>query len=182
MKNIFIIILGTFLALNAQTAEQIKKQLNDAGVTLDQAKKIAKDQGITDQQIELMLSNLSEREILYQQLFPWDHPNYGMDEHWVSCYPYEQQVSSGERVNLEVKFTNHSNEPRIATCRPSLPKSWRTIVADQSVKIQPHTTREICFLIDIPQDIQKNKRIVIPVDISYNGRSLGQFREAIFAT
>ena len=136
----------------------------------------------TDQQIELMLSNLSEREILYQQLFPWDHPNYGMDEHLVSCYPYEQQVSSGERVNLEVKFTNHSNEPRIATCRPSLTKSWRTVVADQSVKIQPHTTREICFLIDIPQDIQKNKRIVIPVDISYNGRPLGQFREAIFAT
>lgn len=136
----------------------------------------------TDQQIEFMLTNLSERELLYQKLFPWDHPNYGMDEHWVSCYPYEQRVSSGERVELKVKFANHSNAPRVATCRPSLPKLWQTIIASRSVEIQPNTTGEICFPIDIPKDVQKNKRIVIPVDMSYNGRPLGQFREAIFVT
>ena len=41
MKTIFTIIIATFLALNAQTAAQIKKQLNDAGVTQDQAKQMA---------------------------------------------------------------------------------------------------------------------------------------------
>ena len=136
----------------------------------------------TDQQIELMLTNLSERERLYQKLFPWDHPNYGMDEHWASCYPYEQKVSSGERVKLEVKFTNHSHEPRTATCQPYLPKSWHMSIDSQSAEIPPKTTSGIRFFIDIPKDIQKNKRIVIPVDMSYNGRPLGQFREAIFVT
>jgi protein involved in polysaccharide export with SLBB domain len=52
MKNIFIIILATFLTLNAQIPEQTKKQLKDAGVTADQAKRMTKDQGLTDQQIE----------------------------------------------------------------------------------------------------------------------------------
>ena len=54
MKYIYtiIIIFATFLALNAQTAEQIKKQIKDTGITLDQAKKMAKDRGVTDQQIE----------------------------------------------------------------------------------------------------------------------------------
>ena len=52
MKNIYTIIFATFLILNAQTAEQIKKQLKDAGVTPDQAKQMAKDRGMTDQQIE----------------------------------------------------------------------------------------------------------------------------------
>ena len=52
MKNIFTIIFTTFLVLNAQTPEQIKKQLKDAGVTPDQAKQMAKDRGMTDQQIE----------------------------------------------------------------------------------------------------------------------------------
>ena len=37
MKNIFIIIFAIFQVLNAQTNEQIKKQLKDAGITLDQA-------------------------------------------------------------------------------------------------------------------------------------------------
>jgi protein involved in polysaccharide export with SLBB domain len=52
MKYIYTIIFATFLALNAQTTEQIKKQLKDAGVTPDQAKQMAKDRGMTDQQIE----------------------------------------------------------------------------------------------------------------------------------
>jgi protein involved in polysaccharide export with SLBB domain len=52
MKKIYTIIFTTFLVLNAQTAEQIKKQIKDAGVTPDQANQMAKDRGMTDQQIE----------------------------------------------------------------------------------------------------------------------------------
>jgi len=51
MKNIYIIITA-FLSLNAQSNEQIKKQLNDAGVTPDQVKQMAREQGYTDTQIE----------------------------------------------------------------------------------------------------------------------------------
>ena len=53
MKYIYTIIFTTFLALNAQTAGQIKKQLNDAGITPEQAKQMARDQGYTDTQIEV---------------------------------------------------------------------------------------------------------------------------------
>ena len=52
MKTIFTIIITTCLALNAQTAEQIKKQLQDVGITPDQAKQMSKDLGINNQQIE----------------------------------------------------------------------------------------------------------------------------------
>ena len=52
MKTIFTIIITTCMALNAQTAEQIKKQIKDVGVTPDQAKRISKVQEMTDQQIE----------------------------------------------------------------------------------------------------------------------------------
>ena len=52
MKKVFAVIITIFLVLNAQTAEQIKKQLQDVGITPDQAKQMAKDRGMTDQQIE----------------------------------------------------------------------------------------------------------------------------------
>jgi len=55
-------------------------------------------------------------------------------------------------------------------------------IDSQSAEIPPKTTSGIGFFIDIPKNAQKNKRIVIPVDMSYNGRPLGQFREAIFVT
>ena len=47
MKNIFAVIITIFLALSAQTAEQIKKQIKDPGVTPDQVKQMAKDRGMT---------------------------------------------------------------------------------------------------------------------------------------
>ena len=52
MKYIYTIIFTTFIALNAQTVGQIKKQLNDAGITPDQAKQMARDKGYTDTQLE----------------------------------------------------------------------------------------------------------------------------------
>ena len=52
MKKVFAVIITICLVLNAQTDEQIKKQLQGVGVTPDQAKQMAKDRGMTDQQIE----------------------------------------------------------------------------------------------------------------------------------
>ena len=56
------------------------------------------------------------------ELFPWDHPNYGMDEAWVRSFPYEQHVKPGETVQLDVVFTNHSNEAREAKFARYLPE------------------------------------------------------------
>ena len=52
MKNIFIIILATSLSLNAQNENKTKPQPKDIGKTSEQAKEMAKDIGISDQQIE----------------------------------------------------------------------------------------------------------------------------------
>ena len=52
MNNMFIILFTTFVVLNAQTTGQIKEQLKNSGTALDQAKQMAKDRGITNQQID----------------------------------------------------------------------------------------------------------------------------------
>ena len=52
MKNLFVIFITIILALNAQTNNQIKKQLKDSNISPEQAKKMAKDRGYTDQQIK----------------------------------------------------------------------------------------------------------------------------------
>ena len=52
MKPIFTYIITICLALSAQNAEQIKKQLKNAGIKPEQARQMAKDQGYTDKQIE----------------------------------------------------------------------------------------------------------------------------------
>ena len=145
----------------------------------------------TDAEIACMLDTLAEREKCYTALFPWDHANYGMDEHWVRCYPYEQEVAPGETAQLRVEITNHSYEPRTATAQPILPASWDMEIAPAETTIPPRTDGYICFSIPIPLHSSRHAptcrhksevlgRIVIPVDITYHARPLGQFREAIF--
>ncbi|MDE0010162.1 MAG: MBL fold metallo-hydrolase [Candidatus Poribacteria bacterium] len=134
----------------------------------------------TDAEIQCMLDTLAEREKCYTALFPWDHANYGMDEHWVRCYPYEQEVGRGEVAHLHVEITNHSSEPRTAIAQPILPSSWDVEIAPAETTIPPKTDGHINFSIPIPQHCEGSGRTVVPVDITYNARPLGQFREAIF--
>ena len=132
----------------------------------------------SDEQLDAMRANLAEREWLFGDLLPWDQANYGLDESWVRCYPYEQRVSPGGRVGLEVVFTNHSTGEREATCRPVLPQAWGVQLEPQSVRIAPKEEQGISFGLNVPQDAVSG-RWVVPVEVTYGGRRLGQFREAI---
>lgn len=132
----------------------------------------------TDDEIDFMRSNLAERERLYGELFPWDSPNYGMDEFWVKCYPYEQDANLGNKVEIRVDITNHSSKDKKATCRPVLPKSWNIDIEPKSAIIPSKSEGHINFSLIVPKDIQP-KLYVIPFDLTYDGLSLGQFREAL---
>jgi len=129
-------------------------------------------------QLAVMRANLVERARLYRDLLPWDDPNYGLDEAWVRCDPYEQHVGLGGEVRLEVVLTNHSEEAREAICRPVLPVEW-------GIRLE---AREACgaakdefrarFEWIVPSDAAPG-RTVGPIEVTYGGRWLGQFREAV---
>ncbi len=134
----------------------------------------------TDREIEFMLDILAEREKCYGDLFPWDHANYGMDDQWIRCCPYEQDVAPGENASLQVEITNHSLAPRTAIAQPILPESWGIEVDTAETTILPKADGHIQFSIPIPQHCDVIERVIIPVEITYNDKPLGQFREAIF--
>ena len=132
----------------------------------------------TLEELNFMRENLAQREKIYGKLFPWDSPNYGMDEHWVMCYPYEQEASVGEKVNLWVKITNHSESRKQALCKPILPKSWDMEVNAKSAWIPAKSEGSIKFSFTIPKNASSGRKI-IPIDVIYQDRQLIQFREAI---
>lgn len=132
----------------------------------------------TDAELQFMRSNLALREEIYGQLFPWDSPNYGMDEYWVRCYPYEQDATPGSTATLRVDITNHSASERRAVCRPIFPASWGIEADAKSVSIPAKSDRQLSFSFEIPKNAQA-KRTIIPVDVTYDHRKLGQFREAV---
>ena len=137
----------------------------------------------SDEQLATMRANLAERELLYGELLPWDHPNYGLDESWVRCEPYEQRSVPGEQVRLAVVFTNHSSAERVAVCRPVLPREWGVQLDAGRAVIPPRHEQEIPFYLIVPSGVALG-RWVVPVEVAYGEqgaglRRLGQFREAI---
>lgn len=138
----------------------------------------------TNTEIEFMLKTLSEREKCFTDLFPWEHANYGMDDQWVRCYPYEQEIVAGNTVSIQVEVTNHSEESRALIAQPILPDEWKIEISKEETFVKPKSDGSIDFTIPIPKVASHNNseptRFVIPFDITYNNRPLGQFREAIF--
>ena len=142
----------------------------------------------TAAEISHMRANLADRIQCYGQLFPWDQPNYGLDEQWVRCEPYEQVVQPGATVTLAVVITNHSTAPKVVSGRPVLPSVWNINVTEQQATIPPQSEGQLTFTIAMPplptmapeQANHAARRIVIPIEVIYDGRALGQFREAIF--
>lgn len=142
----------------------------------------------TETEIAQMRANLAGRVQSYGQLFPWDQPNYGLDEQWVRCEPYEQMVQPGATVTLAVVTTNHSTSAKVVSCRPVLPTAWDINVAEQQATIPPQSEGRLTFTIAMPtlptmasaEATHAARRIVIPIEVIYDGRALGQFREAIF--
>lgn len=145
----------------------------------------------TDKEIAFMLDTLAKREKCYTDLFPWDHANYGMDDQWARCYPYEQEVTPGETAQLSVEITNHSLESCTAIAQPILPEAWGIEIDPVETTIPPKADGHIQFSIPIPlhssrhapacrQESEVLERVVVPINLIYNARLLGQFREAIF--
>ncbi len=133
----------------------------------------------TPEQIRFMRQNLADREKLFGQLFPWDHANYGMDEPWVRCFPYEQRAKPGETIELKVVVTNHCDSSRQTACRAVLPKSLGGTSGEWTRTVIPaKQDGELSLSIQIPADARPGRH-VIPIDLQDVTRSLPQFTEAI---
>jgi len=133
----------------------------------------------TPEECRFMRASLAEREKLYGELFPWDHPNYGMDEPWVRCHPYEQSSAAGSSAEFRVVITNHSAAPRKAACRAVLPRAWGGGTTPWTgAEIPAKKDGQLRLSFRLPADA-KPGRYVIPVDVRYHDRLLPQFTEGI---
>ena len=88
-------------------------------------------------QITQMEQVLTRRVELLRELFPWDQPDYGIDEQWARIHPYAQEVKAGEWVNLTVKILNHSPAANTVTVSLNAPEGFEIEPPTASVQADP---------------------------------------------
>ncbi len=138
----------------------------------------------TPEQCRFMRATLAEREALFGLLVPWDHANYGIDEPWTRCHPYEQTAKPGADAALRLVVTNHSAEPRVARSRPVPPRAWtggrgsRRAAEWTQATVPAKAEGSVPCAVKVPQAARPG-RYVIPLDLIYGSWDLPQFTEAI---
>jgi len=130
------------------------------------------------QQLDHLTNSLLERNALLKDLFPFDDANYGVDEQWFSVYPYKQNSSPGETIELTVKIFNHSDKPKSFVIVPKAQKGF-TVESDKiSLIIEPITEREIVLKVKVSKETLPGVYVQL-FDVKFDNWDLREWSEAL---
>ncbi|MBN1909511.1 MAG: MBL fold metallo-hydrolase [Pirellulales bacterium] len=114
----------------------------------------------------------------FARLIAWDDPNFGMDENWVSIYPYKQQVQVGKSTTVEARIRNHSDDNTTLTLELVPPPGIAVKQPKKHVRIDPKQDAVVAFQVELV-GVGEKKRYVIPLNVTRDGQNLGQLSECI---
>jgi hypothetical protein len=133
----------------------------------------------TEEQLDLMTEKLHERKDLMRELFPWDEPNYGIDERWARVYPYGQSIQPGNTATFSVIIMNHSDRTTEYTVLPVPCPNGLSISPEKLViKVPPKAEGRADFSMQSSGDASPGLRVQ-RVDIGFNGWNLHEWCESI---
>jgi len=129
-------------------------------------------------QLEHMAEVLAKRTEILADLFPWDEPNFGIDERWARMHPYSQKVRAGQELEIMVKILNHSSSSKVFTVRPSVPDGFGVKPEEVSRNIEPRKEAGIRFAVTVPSDISESL-CVVTCDIGFDKWDLRHWCESM---
>jgi glyoxylase-like metal-dependent hydrolase (beta-lactamase superfamily II) len=121
---------------------------------------------------------LEKRNELLRDLFPWDEPDYGIDEQWARIYPYAQEIGSGAWADLTIRLLNHSTTPNTFTVVPNTPDGFAVEPPKVSVTARPGQEVEACFRVKAPSSASR-ATYVLTADIQVGPWDLRQWCESL---
>ncbi|UCG48093.1 MAG: MBL fold metallo-hydrolase [Phycisphaerales bacterium] len=134
--------------------------------------------GFTPAQLDHMTATLTKRKELLARLFPWDEPNYGIDERWIRFYPYGLKARPGRTIKAGVRAFNHSNAPRVFEVTLNLPAGFQAEPAAASVTVSPQTERQMDFDLIVAASVRPGT-YVLTADVQSGPWNLPRWTEAI---
>ncbi|MEM7384292.1 MAG: MBL fold metallo-hydrolase [Verrucomicrobiota bacterium] len=72
----------------------------------------------SDKELTYLETRYRSRTKILAELFPWDDPNYGIDEQWAVFYPYGATAAPDREQSFEIRLTNHSPVDRLFHITP----------------------------------------------------------------
>ncbi len=104
----------------------------------------------SDAELSYLESRYRQRNEILKELFPWDAPNYGVDEQWAVFYPYAVTAPKNRAIELAVQVTNHSPIRRDFVIAPKVTNSsMRLSSAQESITLEPGQQGSVRFSVNV---------------------------------
>jgi glyoxylase-like metal-dependent hydrolase (beta-lactamase superfamily II) len=129
------------------------------------------------EQLDRMEASRAERLPVLRDLFPWDDPNFGVDESWARLYPYEQRAGAGQTVEIEAVIRNHSPRAREYRVTAHVPAGWTVTPRVAAVKTGPRGEGTAKFRVKTGKSGAGVD--VITADVNTGERTLRRWMEAL---
>jgi len=131
-------------------------------------------------QVDLMIDTLQRRREDLSQLFPWDDPNFGIDEQWVRFHPYSLEIKKGSSGEVSVRVFNHSPAPRTFRIRINAPDGVLVTPGLGDVSVEPHQERSFSFKVSSAGSGSSDPEVhVLTADISGDDLDLREWCEGL---
>ncbi|MHC4680062.1 MAG: COG1470 family protein [Planctomycetota bacterium] len=121
---------------------------------------------------------MTKRKALLAELFPWDEPNYGIDERWIRFYPYGRKAAPGQTVRISLKVFNHSNVAHTFSASLNPPAGFDAVPGTASATVPPRTERQLNFELSVGASAETGTHVVT-ADVEWAQWSLPRWIEAI---
>jgi glyoxylase-like metal-dependent hydrolase (beta-lactamase superfamily II) len=130
----------------------------------------------SNKELTFLETRYAERTSILRELFPWDDPNYGIDERWATFYPYGNILKPGETREIEVRISNHSPIRRTFKITPRDHRGAKVLSGPQSTTLASRADGAIKVKIQAP----KEKGVyVITADVDSKDMHFRDWVEAI---
>ncbi len=103
--------------------------------------------------------------------------NFALDPNFATLYPYRSAPKPGERLDLELRVTNHGARAAEARATLAVPPGWRVEPAETTAAIDAASTGVLRFAVSVPHDAAG--RHVLCADLTLGERRFGQVTEAL---
>jgi glyoxylase-like metal-dependent hydrolase (beta-lactamase superfamily II) len=133
----------------------------------------------TPELLRSYLASTEQMKTVLARILDQPDPMFGVDNNWLSVYPYQVEAKPGETVEVEVRYRNWHNRVSTVSTQFRAPEGWEFAPASLEIRAQAKGTGTGRARFRVPAGASRNRRYVITLETSRDGRRLGEITEML---
>jgi hypothetical protein len=134
----------------------------------------------TREALDSYLRTSEEIQDIWRRIIDQPDPAMGVDNNWVSFYPYQAEAGPGDTIPYELRFRNGTEQPSGLKASIKAPAKWSVSPSSVEMTAAPRSQAAAKFEVQIPPGENRlNRRFVMTADVWRDSRYLGEVTECL---